>query len=85
MLTEHVPSVVGTVPEATYLAWLDCSALGIGDPARFFLEHARVALSDGPPFGPGCEQHVRVNFATSRALLERIVGAMGDAVRPRLT
>ena len=85
LLTEHVPSVVGTVPEATYLAWLDCSALGIGDPARFFLEHARVALSDGPPFGPGCEQHVRVNFATSRALLERIVRAMGDAARPRLT
>ena len=43
--------------------------------ARFFLDHARVALSDGPPFGPGCEQHVRLNFATSSALLERIVAA----------
>ena len=41
-----------------------------------------MALSDGPPFGPGCDQYVRLNFATSRALLERIVGAMGDAVRP---
>ena len=64
------------------LAWLDCSTLGTDDPARFFLEQARVALSDGPPFGPGCDQYVRLNFATSRALLERIVGAMGDAVRP---
>ena len=40
-----------------------------------------VAVSDGPPFGPGCEQFVRLNVATSRALLERIVGAMGAAVR----
>ena len=71
------------LPEATFLAWLDCSALGLDDPARFFLDHARVALSDGPPFGPGCEQHVRLNFATSRALLEQIVGAMGAAIRRR--
>jgi len=67
-------------PEATFLSWLDCSALGIEDPARFFLDRARVALSDGPPFGAGYEQFVRLNFATSRALLDRIVTAMGDAV-----
>jgi cystathionine beta-lyase len=71
------------MPEATFLAWLDCAALGLDDPARFFLDHAHVALSDGPPFGSGCEQFVRLNFATSRALLEQIVGAMGDAVRRR--
>jgi bifunctional pyridoxal-dependent enzyme with beta-cystathionase and maltose regulon repressor activities len=40
-----------------------------------------VALSDGPPFGPGCDQHVRLNFGTSRALLARMVRAMGEAVR----
>ena len=40
-------------------------------------------MSDGPPFGAGCEQFVRLNFATSRALLEQIVTAMGDAVANR--
>ena len=70
-------------PEATYLAWLDCSQLGVEDPARFFLEQARVAVSDGPAFGSGYEQHVRLNFATSSALLEQIVGAMGSAWRTR--
>ena len=40
----------------------------------------RVAVSDGPPFGTGCEQHVRLNFATSRAILEQIVAAMAGAV-----
>jgi cystathionine beta-lyase len=81
LLAEHVPGVVGRLPEATFLAWLDCSALGLDDPARFFLDHGKVALSDGPPFGPGCEQRVRCNFATSRALLERIVESMGFAAR----
>jgi cystathionine beta-lyase len=71
------------VPEATFLAWLDCGALGFDDPARFFLDHARVALSDGPPFGPGNDRYVRCNFATSRALLEQMVTAMGAAVRDR--
>jgi cystathionine beta-lyase len=81
LLADAVPAVAFRLPEATFLAWLDCSALGLDDPARFFLDHARVALSDGPPFGPGCEQFVRLNFATSRALLERIVDAMSTAVR----
>jgi cystathionine beta-lyase len=79
LLAEHAPEITFRPPEATFLAWLDCSALGLDDPARFFLDHARVALSDGPPFGPGCDQYVRINFATSRALLEQIVVAMGRA------
>lgn len=76
LLATHVPAVAYDPPEATFLAWLDCSALGLADPARFFLDRAQVALSDGPPFGTGCEQYVRLNFATSRALLDRIVAAM---------
>jgi cystathionine beta-lyase len=81
LVGSELPGVVCHAPEATFLAWLDCSALGLDDPFRFFLDRAHVALSDGPPFGPGCDQHVRLNFATSRALLERIVTAMGAARR----
>jgi cystathionine beta-lyase len=78
-LAAHLPDISWNVPEATFLAWLDCSALGHDDPARFFLDHARVALSDGPPFGPDCEQYVRLNFATSRRMLERIVRELAAA------
>ena len=53
------------------------------DPARFFLDKAKVALNDGPAFGAGYRDHVRLNFATSRQLLEEIVTAMGSAVRAR--
>ena len=81
LLAAHLPGVECRLPEATFLAWLDCSALGKPDPARFFLDHGSVAVSDGPPFGPGCEQQLRLNFATSRDLLGRIVGAMGEAAR----
>ena len=81
LLASELPGVTWCPPEATFLAWLNCAALGCDDPARFFLDRAHVALSDGPPFGPGCDQHVRLNFATSRELLEQIVGAMAVSVR----
>jgi cystathionine beta-lyase len=80
LLETELPGIGYRMPEGTYLAWLDCTALQLDDPARWFLDEAHVALSDGPPFGPGCEQHVRLNFATSRALLERIVRAMGQSM-----
>jgi cystathionine beta-lyase len=76
-----VPGVACRAPEATSLAWLDCSALGFGDPARLFLDHGNIALSDGPPFGPGCGPQVRLSFATSRDLLGRIVAATGKTAR----
>src|SRR5262249_59189501 len=54
LLAEHLPDVTCRLPEATFLSWLDCSALGLSDPARFFLHPAPVALSDRPPVRPGC-------------------------------
>jgi cystathionine beta-lyase len=83
LLADELPGVGYRVPEATYLAWLDCAALELGDPAAFFLSEARVALNDGPAFGTGYAANVRLNFGTSRALLERIVRAMGAALRRR--
>lgn len=69
-VTSHMPGVRTTVPEATYLAWLDCREAGItGSPYKFFLDEARVALSDGAAFGPGGEGFVRLNFGCPRAML----------------
>jgi len=81
LLAAELPEVTHRLPEATYLAWLDCSNLGLEDPARFFLDHARVALSDGPPFGTGNDHFVRLNFATSRRLLDQMVHALAASVR----
>jgi cystathionine beta-lyase len=78
----ELPGVRHFVPEGTYLAWLDCRALGLApSPYRFFLERAKVGLSDGPSFGPPGEGFVRLNFATSRALLARALEQMAKALR----
>jgi len=71
---ERLPGISHVAPEATYLAWLDCRALKLEpDPFTFFLERARVALSDGRRNGPGGDGFVRLNFATSRAILSQIL------------
>lgn len=69
-VTHHLPGILTTVPEATYLAWLDCRGTGIpGNPHQFFLNKAGVALNDGATFGTGGEGFVRLNFGCPRATL----------------
>jgi cystathionine beta-lyase len=63
-------------PQATYLAWLDCRDLGLGDdPAQTFRERG-VELSPGLRFGSIGAGFVRLNFATSPIVLEAIVEGM---------
>jgi cysteine-S-conjugate beta-lyase len=70
-------------PDATYLAWLDCTGLGLPtDPAAFFLARAKVMLSAGPSFAGGAG-FVRLNFATSRAVLKEICDRMAAALEQR--
>lgn len=81
LLETHLPTVGYRMPEATYLAWLDCSSLGLGDdPAAAFLEKGRVAFNSGVTFGAGGEGHVRVNMATSPEILEEAVARMVKTV-----
>jgi cystathionine beta-lyase len=82
LLAERLPAVRWTPPEGTYLAWLDCRALDLpASPGAFFLEHAGVALVDGPECGAPGAGHVRLNFATPRPVLTTIVDRLADAVR----
>jgi cystathionine beta-lyase len=81
LLAARLPEVGYAPPAASYLAWLDCRALGLGDdPAEAFLDRGRVALSPGPAFGPGGAGHVRLNMATSAPILAEIVDRMAAAV-----
>ncbi|MFH9861568.1 MalY/PatB family protein [Streptomyces sp. NPDC017202] len=82
LLADQLPGVGYRPGEGTYLAWLDCRALGLGDdPARVFLERGRVALSPGPDFGTGGAGHVRLNLATSPDILTEGVRRMAAALR----
>ncbi|GGZ73590.1 cystathionine beta-lyase [Streptomyces bluensis] len=82
LLAEHLPAVRYAPAQATYLAWLDCRELGLGDdPAAVFLERGRVALSSGTDFGTGGAGFVRLNLATSPELITEAVRRMAAALR----
>lgn len=94
LVAEQLPGVKCQRPQGTYLAWLDCRQLGFDEqaadglavvadlsgPALWFLDHARVALSSGHVFGTGGPGHVRLNFATSQAILTEAVSRMARAL-----
>jgi cystathionine beta-lyase len=96
LIEGHLPGVRWTPPEGTYLAWLDCRALplyrrGISlgirgnvrvsdGLAKAFLDGGRVLLSSGSAFGGGGEGFVRLNFATSPAVLSEALRRMGTVV-----
>ena len=81
LLAARLPAVRWTPPEATYLAWLDCSALGAGDAVRdACLERGRVAFEAGSRFGTPGEGHLRVNFGTGREILAEAVTRMARAL-----
>jgi len=78
LLAEHLPEVRYRMPDATYLAWLDFRGLGWGDdPAAHALEHAKVALSNGPAFGDAGRGFARLNFACSPEVLTQAVQSLG--------
>jgi cysteine-S-conjugate beta-lyase len=81
LLAAHVPAVRYRMPAATYLAWLDCRELGLGDdPARVFLEHGRVACNPGHTFGEPGRGFVRFNLGTSPQLISEAVRRIATAV-----
>ncbi len=83
LLWAHLPGARYCPPESTYLAWIDCRELGMGDdPAQVFREQGRVALSSGLDFGDGGAGYVRLNLATSLAILAEAVARMA-AARPQ--
>ncbi len=85
-VADHLPRMRMTTPEATYLAWLDCRATGLGEqPGQFFLERVGVALNEGNMFGRGGAGFVRLNFGCPRATLlealDRMAAALDDLPR----
>ena len=96
LLAENLPEIGYELPQATFLAWLDCRALGLdvgeddvsgrglvtlnAGPAAVFLEKGRVALNTGLAFGTGGAGHVRLNMATSAEIITEAVRRMVRAL-----
>jgi cystathionine beta-lyase len=81
-LKRAVPGLIISPLQATYLAWIDFSFLKKSDRElkEFMVREARVGLNDGPMFGPGGEQHQRLNIATPSKILRQGIGRMVDAM-----
>lgn len=69
-------------PQASYLAWVHLPMLG-EDPAAVLLEQAMLAVSSGLPFGAPGLGHARINYATSEAILDEIIGRVGAVIDAR--
>ena len=73
----RLPGIEMAHLESTYLAWIDCSGLGLADPHAHFLKHG-LGVSPGADFG--APQFVRLNFGTQRSLLSEAITRMERAV-----
>lgn len=81
-LARELPQVPFVAPQATYLAWLDLRSFPqAGDIQQYLLQKARIALNDGPTFGTGYQGFVRLNFATSRTILQEGLERLSAALK----
>jgi cysteine-S-conjugate beta-lyase len=81
LLNRHLPQVRYRPPDATYLAWLDCTAMDLpGSPGELIADRGHVTVVDGPAFGDGGAGAFRFNFATPQPVLTEMVEHMAAAL-----
>jgi len=79
---KHIPKIKATVPDATYLMWLDCRELGMNneDLRKFMIEEAGLGLNEGYTFGRSLTGYMRLNAACPRSVLEQAMKQLEAAV-----
>lgn len=82
-LRENIPAIKPLRPEASFLVWLDCRALGLDHESLvdLFVNRAGLALNDGEMFGTGGEGFMRLNVGTQRAVLKSALERLAEAVK----
>ena len=79
---EHLPQIKPWRPQASFLVWLDCRALGLRHDALvdLFVNRAHLALNDGAMFGIGGSGFMRLNVGTPRAVLRQALEQLFQAL-----
>lgn len=79
---ENLPQIHPWRPQASFLVWLDCRALGLNHDQLIdlFVNRARLALNDGAMFGTGGEGFMRLNVGTPRAVLEKALHQLRNSL-----
>lgn len=80
---KRIPKIRPNIPDATYLVWLDCRALGLSNDALhdFMIQKAKLGLNDGCSFGRSLEGFMRLNAACPRSVLEQALMQLEAAVK----
>ena len=79
---KYIPKIKTYAPDATYLMWLDCRALGLSNQELhdFMIQKARLGLNDGWAFGRSLNGFMRLNAACPRSVLEQALRQLEEAV-----
>ena len=85
-LEKNVPQIKPMIPQASFLIWLDCTGLEMDSHQLqdFMVKDARLGLNKGTTFGPGGEQHLRLNIGCSREVLKQAMEQLKSAINSRL-
>ena len=78
----YLPQIKPLRPQASFLVWLDCRALGLDHDGlvNLFVKKARLALNDGEMFGPGGEGFMRMNVASPTSVLRQAMEQLRTAI-----
>lgn len=81
-INQYIPEISITIPEATYLAWLDFRKINIRHDKiqEFLATKAGIGLNEGKTFGPGGEGFQRLNFAVPKIKLEESLHKLEKAI-----
>lgn len=78
---DHLPGMISSPPEGTYLAWLNLENYRLGfDPGKFLLANGNIAVNSGGWFGKSNLNYVRLNFACPRNTLENALLRVKNAL-----
>lgn len=85
-IAEKIPGLKLYPLEGTYLAWVDCTSLGMNDEElnEFMLKKAKLWLDEGTLFGTGGSMFMRINLACPRSLLKKALENLEKAVNELL-
>ena len=81
-LQQHIPQIKLIEPEGTYLLWLDCRGLGLGNSGleELIVKKAGLWLDSGAIFGAAGKGFQRINAACPRSVLQEALERMQKAV-----
>lgn len=81
-LKANIPQIKAIIPQASFLVWLDCSKLGLSQPAleSLFVNDAKLALNSGIMFGAEGAGFMRLNVGTQRSILEKALLNLKKAI-----